>query len=147
MTQIKTLIRDGWLIALVMLAFVFASRCAPEPVYAALPKPIPKACSVTDFEQYDQYERLVGSGWNVIEGKFWKEFDLNGNHRVDYLVVYEIRGIAEDKTFRMSPFPVRFYFDTDDDGAFDKAYYDVNGNGRCDDLVPLDDKDPHVGRR
>lgn len=142
--QIKRFIADGWLILLVMFAFVMASRCVPEPVHATLPKPPAKSCPVP---KWDQYDKLVGSGWNVIDAKFWREFDLDDNRKVDYLAVYELRGINEDKTFRMSPFPVMLYWDTNGDGTFDKAYYDVNGNGRCDDLVPMEDRDPHVGRR
>ena len=81
-------------------------------------------------------QNLVAAGFNVLDRVYWRTYDTDGDLKEDYHVEYEIQGQREDKTFKMSTFPVRYYIDKDHDGVYESIYIDVMGNGRCEDLKP-----------
>lgn len=128
-------------VMIVMAAFVLIAQCAgaPELVFSHSLKEL-KPCPVPSIDQKD---KLVGAGFDLIAEKYWRTFDLNTDRRSDFHIEYDIKGVREDKTLILTPFPSTYYVDTDDDGTYDKIWIDMQGNGKCEDLRPFTGRETH----
>lgn len=134
------------LVSSIMLVFILAGSCQSHakdsPVQELRKK---AACQVPNI---DQKEKLVGAGFDLIARKYWRTFDLDADLKPDYHIEYDILGIKEDKTFKMSTFPVTYYLDTTGEGFYNQVWIDTQGNGRCEDLRPFTGREtPHEFKR
>ena len=95
------------------------------------------ACPVPTFDQPD---KVIGGGFDLVTGVSWRTFDLNGDTRPDYHIEYDLRGRRDDHTIVMPAFPHLYYLDTNGDGGYDRVLVDTQGNGRCEDLAPYTER-------
>lgn len=138
------------IVTAIMLVFILAGSCHYAPAVAAKDTPIQElrkkaACPVPSI---DQKEKVVGAGFDVIARKYWRTFDLNADLKPDYHIEYDILGIKDDKSFKMSTFPVTYYLDTTGEGFYNEVWIDTQGNGRCEDLRRFTGREtPHEFKR
>ena len=66
--------------------------------------------------------------------------DRNNDHYPDVNLLYDVDHVKDGVPILKNPFPHYYVVDENLDGQADKAYRDVNGNAKCEDMeeVPLE---------